>query len=423
MKRKALLAMFVVMFSSTQCLWALQQPDDANDLKTLSDYLHYASLNNAALKASFEQWQSVAEEGVKAGALPDPKFTYELETRRSPKSQTLGISQALPWFGTIQAQVSAAKASENAAERRYYAQKLKLFADVKNAFYDYSYLARQLEIGKENLDILKHFEEVVQTRYTTAQATHPDIILAQIELATMENDLKNLELMRSPLVAKLNSILNREDSTPLPWPVKETFKEMKLNNQEVITLLAKNSPELQAMNFDIDQAKQQVELAKKKSYPELELGFSVMQRSEATMGQGEEPAFAMISLTLPIWQDSYKAAERQAKAQVRKVQQERTETKNDMVARVEKLLYDVEIGTGNLKLYENILIPKAKEHLIATEDAYQSGTVDFLRLLNSQQLLLTYQLQYEQAVVENARKLAELEMLVGTELLPTESAK
>ena len=54
--------------------------------------------------------------------------------------------------------------------------------------------------------------------------------------------------------------------------------------------------------------------------------------------------------------------------------------------------------------------------LVASENAYQSGTIDFLALLDALQGLLDYQLLYERSLADNAQKLAELEMLTGVEL-------
>jgi len=38
-----------------------QQEADLNSLRNLSDYLRYAALHNAGLRASFEQWKAAVE--------------------------------------------------------------------------------------------------------------------------------------------------------------------------------------------------------------------------------------------------------------------------------------------------------------------------------------------------------------------------
>lgn len=126
----------------------------------------------------------------------------------------------------------------------------------------------------------------------------------------------------------------------------------------------------------------------------------------------------MFSINLPLWRDSYQAAERQAKSIVLKTRQQRTQTENTLVAQAEQALYDFENSNRRIKLYGDVLLPQAEQLLQASETAYQAGTIDFLSLIDAQRMLLEFQLEYERAVTDNQQKLAELEMLVGAKLSP-----
>ena len=104
----------VIVLVLTLSVKASQQPSDTNDLHVLPYYLRYASLNNAELKAKFEQWKAALEQIPQAKALSDPKFTYgyfieEVETRTGPQQQKFGIIQVFPWFGKIQGTSCKAK--------------------------------------------------------------------------------------------------------------------------------------------------------------------------------------------------------------------------------------------------------------------------------------------------------------------------
>jgi len=404
---------------------ALEPQVDTNGLTTISDYLQYAALNNAGLRASFEQWKAAIEQVPQAKSLPDPKFTYgyfirEVETRVGPQRQKFGIMQVFPWFGKIEARTDAAAAAAKVAMSRYEAEKLKLFWQVKDAFYEYLYLASAVEIARQNLELLKYFEEVARTRYMAAAGSHPDVIRAQVELAKIEDVLKSLEELREPTVARLNAVLNRRSLKLLPWPKKEEFKQVQVERQEVIALLRQLNPELAAIDFEVIAAKSRVELAKKKFYPDIGVGVDWIETGGAVSpgvgDSGRDPVVLMFSMNLPIWRGSYKAAERQARSDVRKTKHKRNEVENTIVARAEQVLYDFEDSHRKIKLYGDSLVPKAEELLQASETAYQSGTIDFLSLIDAQRTLLKFQLQYERAVTDNEQKLAELEMLVGTEL-------
>jgi outer membrane protein TolC len=412
------MAVLVFMPSSL----ASQEKSEPNIPVSLQDYLRYAALNNAGLKAAFEQWKAAVEQVPQAESLPDPRVNYgyfieEVETRIGPQRQKFGIMQVFPWFGKIEARKDAAVANAKAARKQYEARKLKLFFEVKEAFYEYTYLARAIEIARENLELVKGFEEVVRIKYMATAVAHPDFIRAQVELAKIEDVLKNLEDLREPIVARLNAALNRGSFEMLPWPRREKFVPVQIQRGKLIELMRQNNPELAALDFELEAAKSKVELAKKKFYPDVGVGVDSIQ----TDG-GEDAVILMFSLNLPIWRDSYKAAHRQAKANVSKTAQQKRQSENTLIARAEGVLYDFEDSFRKIQLYGDILVPKAEELLGASETAYTGGTIDFLSLVDAQRTLLEYQLRYERAVTDNKQKLANLEMLAGAQL-PVEPDK
>jgi len=401
-----------------------QDRPDANAPVTLQDYLSYAALNNAGLKAAFEQWKAAVEQVPQAKALPDPKFTYgyfikEVETRVGPQRQRFGIMQVFPWLGKIEAQTDAAAAAARAARKRYDARKLKLFYETRDAFYEYTYLARAVEIATENLELIKYFEEVVRTKYMAAAATHPDVIRAQVELAKLQDHLKTLEELRKPIVARLNSILNRRSFDILPWPQRGELRTAHIDRQQLIEILRMQNPELQALEFETEAARHRIKLVQKKFWPDIGVGLDWIQTDGAIMSgtkdSSKDPIILMFTFDLPIWRDSYKAAELQAMAKMSRTLQQKTEMENNIIVQAERALYDFEDSDRKIKLYGDVLVPKAEELLGASETAYKAGTIDFLSLINAQQKLLEFQLQYERAVTNNQQRLAELEMLAGTE--------
>ncbi len=425
MKQQTILVVAGIVFVFGQCVWALQQSSDANNLEALHDYLRYALLNNAELKTKFYEWKAALEQIPQAKSLPDPKFTYgyfidEVETRVGPQRQKFGIMQVFPWIGKIEARAGAAAAAAKAARKRYEAAKLKLFFEVKSAYYEYAYLADAVRIARQNLELLKHFEEVARTKYIVATATHPDVIRSQVEMAKLEDILKSLEELTLPLVAKLNSILNRQSDLPLAWPRKQKFRLIWINREGIIAKLQANNPQLAALDFEIVAAKSRVDLAKKKFWPDVGVGVDWIQTdgaiSSGVRDSGKDPVLLTFSMNLPLWRDSYKAAERQAKMNLKKTSQQKTETENVLLARAAQILYDFEDSNRKTSLYGDVLVPKSEELLEASEIAYRGGTVDFLSLIDAQRTLLKFELRYERAVTDSQQKLAELEMLVATQL-------
>ncbi|MFA7485001.1 MAG: TolC family protein, partial [Phycisphaerae bacterium] len=353
-----------------------------------------------------------------ARALDDPMFTYGYVARQSDMqmNQMMGIMQTFPWLGTIEARTDTASARANAARKRFEAAKLKILQQVKDNFYEYTYLATATEIARENLELLTNFEEVARTKYKTAIASHPDIIRAQIELASIEDILKSLEQLREPMTAKINALLNRPASSELPWPAKEKLVQIHIERQQIIEMLINANPELAELDWQIEASKSEIELAKKKFYPNIGVGVEWTGFERSGESSGRDSIAIMFQMNIPLWRQSYKAAEQQAKAMARKIEYQKTDSENKIIAQTFNVLYEIDDSRRKFNLYGQTLIPKSQELVQASESAYRAGTIDFLSLIDSQRMLLQYKLDYERSITNYQQKIAELEMLIGKDL-------
>lgn len=411
--------LFAVGITAGSVCGAESPAADVNAPQTLPEYLRYAALHNAGLKAAFEEWRAAVEQVPQAKALPDPTFTYGYFIEQLQTRQQAGIMQMFPWFGKIEARTDAAAAAAKAARKRYEARELQLFFDVKQAFYEYLYLVGAIQIARENLELAQHFEEIARTRYLTAAGTHPDIIRAQIRTAELQYKLTSLERSRDPNVARLNAVLNRPAESPLPWPRQDPTRPVEIDRRTIVAALKENNPQLQAMGFDVEQLRREVDVAKRNFYPDIGLEAEWMKMNMGEMSGNDNDLMLGVQLNLPIWRRSYKAGELQARAMARRAQHEKRDTENDLVARTARALYEYEDSGRRLTLYGEVLSPKAQQLISVSEAAYLAGTVDFLSLIDAQETLLEFRLERERAWASQQQKLAELEMLAGVELSGT----
>ncbi len=391
---------------------------------TLSDYLAYAALNNPGLEAAFNRWKAALEKILPARSLPDPRFTYgyfieSVETRVGPQRQKFSISQMFPWYGKLKSSSEMKLAEANAAEEHYRMEKLKLFYQVKNAYYEYYYLARSIAITRENLDLLSYFEEIIRTKYAVGASNHPDLIKAQIEQGKLDDRWRQLIDMKEPIIARLNAALNRPVYRELPEPKSIPEEKIAATDQELIALLRSANPELKALEFDIEKARNAIDLAQREFIPDVSLDMTWIDTGTDNVtaeDAGKDAVIAGISINLPIWYSNYKAAERSARAGFLAAQNTMKNKENALFYEVELSLFNYRDAERKVNLYRDTLIPKGKQSLQATEAAYRTGKLDFLNLIDAQRILLEFQLSCERALTNQAQRLAELEELVGIEI-------
>ncbi|MCF7973589.1 MAG: TolC family protein [Phycisphaerae bacterium] len=393
-----------------------------DDAATLQDYLAYAARNNPGLEAAFNQWKAALERVPQVRALPDPKFEYkyfieEVETRVGPQKQSFGLMQAFPWFGKLDLAADAAGQGALAAQQRYEAAKQKLFFEVKDAFYEYAYLAQAVKITQDNVDLVKHLESVALSRYQASAASHPAVIRAQVEWGKLDDRHRTLEALQGPLTVRLNAALNRPVQAPLPWPGPLTFQPVDVNEADLTEALGASNPQLRALGFEVTKSERSVRLARKDTRPDFALGLSAIDTGNAVYGtppdSGKDPVVASLSLTIPLWQEKNRASIREAKLRHLVAQQDKKHAMNTLSAQLQMAVYQLQDAQRKINLYGDTLLPKANESLKVTEAAFRAGSGSFTDLIDAERVLLEFALARERALANYAQSLAKVEWLVG----------
>jgi len=402
-----------------------RQVPDLAESSELSDYLVYAALNNPGLRAAFNRWKAALERQLQVKMLPDPRFNYgyfieEVETRVGPQRNSYGLSQVFPWFGKLELRGDAAMDAARAAREHYEVAKLKLFYDVKEVYYEYYYLAKSLAVTNENVNLIKHLESVARSRYKAGAGTHPDVIRAQVELGKMEDRYLTLEDLREPIVAQLNAVLNRPVDANIPWPREIELEQISIPQDQLVGLLTKVNPEIKALEYDVARSRDNIELAKKDYYPDITLGFTLIDTGDAVFGSppdsGTNPVIAGVSINLPIWREKYDAAVREAKSLYYAARREKVERTNSLTSELKMAIYRFTDAERKIDLYGNALLPKARESLKVTESQFRAASGTFTDLIDAQRIFLEFALAYERALADRGQSLAKLEMLVGREI-------
>lgn len=407
-----------------------EQWPELGESATIEDFLRYAALNNAGLKAAFETWKAALFNIPQVQALPDPRFTYayfiqEVETRVGPQRQKFALTQTFPWLSKLTLRGDVAAHQANVERARYEATREKLFFQVKKAYFEYYYLGRSIAVTRENLELLKFLETVGRTQYAAALSPYSDVVRVQVELGKLEDRLRSLDDLAAPTASMLNAALNRPADAPVAWPKSVPAAQLALDDAAVIDLLVTSSPELKAMDFAVEKEKKAIELAAKDYYPDLTLGLEAVDTGPAEMGSpadsGKDPVAASFSINVPIWLGKYRAGVGAAEARHAAARQALTERRNTLIADGKMALYGYRDAERKLDLYRDSLLPKARQALEVSLQGFEAGIGSFLAVIDSQRTLLEFELSLERALTDRAERLAELDRLVG-ETLPRTAA-
>ncbi len=391
----------------------------------LEDFLRYAALNHPGLRSAFYDWKASLEVAPQVRGLPDPMLTYsyyinEVETRVGPQRQRLTLMQRFPWPSRLDRKAEEAERKARVKQHLYEATKLRLFYDVKKAYYDYYFLARSIAILRDNVKLLERMEAAVRVRYKAGGAESPALIQIQVELGKHEDRLKSREALQPALVARLNAAMGRDSLRPIPWPKRDPVEPPVMEDETLLEALLEKNPELEAARERILAAEAGKDVASTMYFPDFGIGGTYIQtdrRHDVDVDDnGKDAILLTLELSLPIWQGSKDAAVRQAEAEQEAAWMAHEDLENRLSAALSVAFYQYEDAERTLNLFRETLVPLAEQAFQTIQAAFTGGKASYLDMLEAERQLLEFRLMVERSLVDRNVRLAELEKLCGREL-------
>ena len=389
---------------------------------TLHDCLRQAALNDPGLRAAHHDWRAALERIAQARALPDPELSYgyyfeSVETFTGSQRHRLRAAQKLPWLRKLVLSGDAAAKTAEATRARFEAAKLALFHRVTAAYGEYYYLGRAIAVTRVHLRLLQGWETLIRSRYRVAASSYSDLITTEIELGKLDDRVRTLEDLVAPTLARLNETMNRPSDAPLDPPTALPPVGAVHEDDRALARLVEQNPELKALDATVAAEERRVTLAKQSYFPDVTLGvewIDTARRAGSTVPDaGNDPVIGMVSVNLPIWWQRYGAATREAKARRLAASGRRVARERSLTTALRFALYELRDADRKIELYENGLIPKARQALDANLTAYESGTADYLDLLDAERLWLEFELARARALADRLARSAEVRMLTG----------
>jgi outer membrane protein, heavy metal efflux system len=390
------------------------------EITSLDELLDYALSYNPAVSAARLRWEGERESVVQAGTLPDPEFSYRymaMDTSGDLSSHTLTLSQMFPWFGTLSLSREIASARARSAYEEFVGVRLSTISSIKSTWAEYVYLHEASEIINERIDILTQANDVIEALYQTNKASQADLLRNENEVERLKKQREDIIQLIKPISEKLNAKIGRNTDAPLPPPNKLPEASIEINKVEFREKLLAHNPTLISLKHAISASDAEVNLAKKKYYPQLMLGAEYglgTNRRMARMDGGDRDSLgAMVGIKVPIWFESYSAGVREKRAKREATELELNNEKNLLESELAFLLFQLDEAGRRVSLFGDRLIPSANQVLDTTNASYAANEASFTDLLAAERELLEFKLAYRRAIADRYQRLAAIEQMLG----------
>lgn len=426
--KKYIILINLLFLLSVFCSRGLFSQEKNKTQLNLDELINEAVKNNPGLISARRRWEAFGEKIPQAGALPDPTFSFGLmnlpinsfDFNQEPMTgKKFALMQMIPFPGKLGLREEIALHEYKSVGQTYEDIRNNIIKAVKTAYYDLFFIDKSIEITEKNKVILKEFVKIAETKYSVGKGLQQDVLKAQVELSKLTDRLIKLRQKRETIEARLNTLLNRPPEMPV-GQIKEIVKsEFKLSLEELKEIALENRPLLKSWEFVIKRNETVHKLAQKDYLPNFSLSIAYTQREDLKQGAKMVDFLSgAITINIPLYfYRKQKKRVQETALNVAVAKEQYNNVRNEVFFQIENALEELQRDEQLIDLFKTGIIPQANQSLKSAISGYQVDKVDFITMLHNQVTLFNYEIDYYRVLSDFEKKLAELEAIVGRQLM------
>ncbi len=381
-----------------------------------------AEANNTQIAAADHSWKAASHVAEQVTTLPDPQFTVQTFSVGSPKPFAgfsnsdfayigFGASQDLPFPGKLKLKGEVANRDADTQQAQVDVVRASVTEQVKLVYLRLAYLEVTLAILERNDAVLKPLIQSELSQYSLGQGSQADVLKAQLEHTKILREVTMHHQEMGQLQADLKQLLHRSQDSPDILPEQLVASPLRHTSGELQALVQEQNPAVHMDANAVQKQDAQLKSAQRDGKPDFNVGYMFQQT-----GGGYRDYY---ELTLNMRLPRRKRVEgeiAEATEYLNQSKQELDSQVQQQLAEVQKQFIAVTSTEELLKEYQEGLIPQAEAAFHSEEAAYQSNKEQFAPVLSSLLDVLSFEHDYQQALLDHETALAHLETLTGATL-------
>ncbi len=287
---------------------------------------------------------------------------------------------------------------------------LDVDSEVRLRFFGVLFLQERLRLARLNEEALDEVRSLIETRARVGEVNELEAIRLRVEHMRALNEVTATELELSQVRQHLNTYLG--NSLPEAYEldgeltsdlIVPGFDELKEN-------LLPQHPLLGQASMRREAARQNLKAAQYQWIPD-----PVVSATSAKEIDGEIFKWGF-GFELPLWNQSRAAVERERQT-LRQTQHQEEGLLLELEAQLLIHHNHLLVGRQTLQLFQEGLLEEAEMSMEIAETSYREGEISLVEYLDARRTFQSIQLEYQQALYDWNRELAELNRAVGGGIL------
>ena len=375
---------------------------------TFEQLVTIAQTADPALRAAQSAIVQARGELLQARAFPNTEVELEAASARSEgesgTQSAFQITQPIDLFGRRGARRRAFEAQVTAEESARDLALLGFRATLRAAYVELLALDRSLPAAREDLEVARQLEQLVNRRAELGETREVDRLRIQVERLRAEERVEQLELQRSAGERAIRLLAG----APLPerFELADLATPSPQTIDSVLNRVITTHPRVRIAEALVRQREALLRLARANRLPEPSVGI-VRERELDQTANG-----FTLGASIPLW--GWNRGEiAAARAALERATAERDLTVRDVSRDLTEFFFAAQQLTRRAVRLRDELLPRAQETFRIAELAYRNGETSQLEYLDARRTYVALQQEYLEVLRELAVAESRLEQLTG----------
>lgn len=185
--------------------------------ETLPELEAFAIARNPTLRRMQHETGAAWAKTGYVSKLPDPTvstmfFTPPMHYEPDRQLAEVQVMQMIPWLDRLKAEGQRAHIEALVAETEYQAEQLRIIGDLRATWFKLYVLRKQIETAQADQLQLESLIKTANARVRTGDAQPGDVLMATLELSSLQEQLINYRQQVSAATAELNRLAGRDSN-------------------------------------------------------------------------------------------------------------------------------------------------------------------------------------------------------------------
>jgi outer membrane protein, heavy metal efflux system len=398
---------------------------NSTSIESLLDLEALAIATNPTLRRMRHEANAAWSKTGYVSKLPDPTvssmfFTPPMNFEPDRQLAEVQAMQMIPSLERLDAEAQRAQLEALAADTMYEAELLRITGDLRASWYQLYVLHKQIATTEADQSQLESLISIANARVRTGEAQAGDVLMATLELSSLQEQLLSYRQQIVATTAELNRLVGRSAAMPVTPPDDIVVLLPEWSHDDLVQIAMENQPDLSAARLQTAATRSGIEIARLKRRPDLTfgVGWVVMDAPGAVMPDaGRDLLTLSVSGNIPFARSKYEAMVSEASREHCAAHASEEEIALQLDALLRDLWEQALASQKTIELYESTILPQARQTFEADQKSLINNSVTFDRVVRDYRTLLNLEQGYHRARGQLATAIARIRQATGVDLL------